>query len=214
MGFAGAGFRALLEEGGSAQDLRIGAQFSGDRAIAVGRALAEARRLIARMPDHSRPSPNSANEVFSVEEVFAALARLSEVRVLEDEGDGEDEEAGSGSTKPAKANAASGKKTATGAGEKPFRNKDKGSGSELAEPVPLPEVEGGTENVSGDAATEKAAFLRVKTLAGYGAAKDWRRSQDRPRPLARRQAALERDEHAALLSGRPGRARRPSPKAL
>ena len=39
--------------------------------------------------------------------------------------------------------------------------------------MPLPEVEGGTENVSGDAATEKAAFLRVETLAGYGAAKDW-----------------------------------------
>ena len=38
----------------------------------------------------------------SVDEVFAALARLSEVRVLEDDGDGEDEETGGGSKKPLK----------------------------------------------------------------------------------------------------------------
>jgi len=50
LGFAKAGFRELLAHNVAGQDLRIGARFTGERATAVARALAEARRTIADMP--------------------------------------------------------------------------------------------------------------------------------------------------------------------
>ena len=50
LGFAKDGFRALLRQGTSAQDLRIGAVFDGAEAAALAGALAEARRTITDMP--------------------------------------------------------------------------------------------------------------------------------------------------------------------
>ncbi len=67
LGFAKQGFRDLSALGVAAQDLRLGAQFSGDRAIAVGRALADARRTIATMPANYIRFPNSDVRVFYVD---------------------------------------------------------------------------------------------------------------------------------------------------
>lgn len=64
LGFAGPGFRALAALGITARDLRIGAVFSGERARAVARALAEARSTIARMPANFVRYPNSDARVF------------------------------------------------------------------------------------------------------------------------------------------------------
>ncbi len=50
LGFAKDGFRSLVPLGVVAQDLRVGSRFTGDRARAIARALAEARATIARMP--------------------------------------------------------------------------------------------------------------------------------------------------------------------
>lgn len=72
LGFAGPGFRALLEDGVVGQDLRIGARFTGERAGAVAKALGEARSLIARMPARYTTWPNADRPVF---EVAAATAR-------------------------------------------------------------------------------------------------------------------------------------------
>ena len=59
LGFAKAGFRELLAQNITGQDLRIGARFTGERATAVARALAEARRTIADMPANYTRFPNS-----------------------------------------------------------------------------------------------------------------------------------------------------------
>lgn len=72
LGFAGQGFRALLEDGVVGQDLRIGARFTGARAAAVARALGEARTLIANMPARYTTWPNADRPVF---ETAAAAAR-------------------------------------------------------------------------------------------------------------------------------------------
>lgn len=64
MGFAKAGFRELLAHKVVGQDLRIGARFIGDRAAAVARALAEARRTIADMPANYTRFPNTEVRVF------------------------------------------------------------------------------------------------------------------------------------------------------
>jgi hypothetical protein len=64
LGFAKEGFRALARLGVSAQDLRIGAYFTGDRAAAVIQALGEARRTIVDMPAHYTRYPNSDRAVF------------------------------------------------------------------------------------------------------------------------------------------------------
>ena len=64
LGFAGAGFRALAPLGIAAQDLRVGARFTGERALAVAMALAEAGRTIARMPATYIRYPGSDRRVF------------------------------------------------------------------------------------------------------------------------------------------------------
>ncbi len=67
LGFAKDGVRALLELGVTAQDLRIGATFTGERAKAVRDALSEARRTIVAMPVRYTRMPNSASQVFEAE---------------------------------------------------------------------------------------------------------------------------------------------------
>jgi len=64
LSFAKAGFRQLLALNITGQDLRIGSRFTGERAVAVGRALAEARRTIADMPANYIRYPNSDAKVF------------------------------------------------------------------------------------------------------------------------------------------------------
>jgi protein-L-isoaspartate O-methyltransferase len=65
LGFAGDAFRRLLADRVSGQDLRIGARFTGDRALAVAQALADARANISRMPAHFTRFPNSDVQVFT-----------------------------------------------------------------------------------------------------------------------------------------------------
>lgn len=72
LGFAGVAFRQLLADRVAGQDLRIGARFTGDRAAVVGRALADARTNISRMPAHFTRYPNSTVSVFE-----AAPSRVS-----------------------------------------------------------------------------------------------------------------------------------------
>lgn len=75
LGFAKAGFRALSPLGIAAQDLRIGAEFTGERAQAVAKALVEARNTIADMPAHFTRYPNSETPVFDA--TRARLGRLA-----------------------------------------------------------------------------------------------------------------------------------------
>jgi SAM-dependent methyltransferase len=65
LGFAGDAFRRLLADRVSGQDLRIGARFTGERALAVAQALADARTNISRMPAHFTRFPNSETQVFT-----------------------------------------------------------------------------------------------------------------------------------------------------
>jgi SAM-dependent methyltransferase len=67
LGFAKQGFRSLMERGVTAQDLRIGASFAGDRATAVFAALREARTTIVTMPVRYTTMPNSDVQVFQPE---------------------------------------------------------------------------------------------------------------------------------------------------
>lgn len=64
LGFAGPAFRRLLAERVAGQDLRIGARFTGERAMTVAQALADARTSIARMPANFTRYPNSEARVF------------------------------------------------------------------------------------------------------------------------------------------------------
>lgn len=73
LGFAKAGFRALMGSGLAPIDLRVGSTFSGDRALAVAGALREAARTVATMPANFTRYPNSAERVF---EAAAAGPRL------------------------------------------------------------------------------------------------------------------------------------------
>lgn len=66
IGFAGAGFRALLEHRVNAQDLRIGARLLPEIGRALVQALADASDLIARMPAHFTTYPRSDQPVFLV----------------------------------------------------------------------------------------------------------------------------------------------------
>lgn len=77
LGFAKEGFRSLLAIGLVGQDLRIGATFSGERALAVARALSEAARTIGTMPANFIRFPNSDQRVFGVD--FARAGRSSQL---------------------------------------------------------------------------------------------------------------------------------------
>jgi SAM-dependent methyltransferase len=64
LGFAKAGFRALMALGVTARDLRIGAIFTAERARAVMSALREARATIVDMPVRHTTLPNATARVF------------------------------------------------------------------------------------------------------------------------------------------------------
>jgi SAM-dependent methyltransferase len=64
LGFAKAGFRALLERGFVAQDLRVGARFDLATGLDVARAFAESADLITKMPAHHITYPASGIQVF------------------------------------------------------------------------------------------------------------------------------------------------------
>jgi SAM-dependent methyltransferase len=65
LGFAREAFRRLLTDRVNGQDLRVGARFTGERAAAVGRALADAGINITDMPAHFTTFPNSDAQVFT-----------------------------------------------------------------------------------------------------------------------------------------------------
>ena len=151
----------------------------------------------------------------SVDEVFAALMRLSEVRVLEAD-DAAGEEGGGGSTKPkTPGEHKTSTSSSSSSNEKPFRNKDKGSGSELVEPVSWTEPEDGAKSGTEDQAKDRAAYLRVETLAGYGAARDWAVDLKADLDLWRN-GKLPWSEMSTrlLLSGPPGTGKTTFAKAL
>ena len=65
LSFAKSGFRALVALNVTAQDLRVGASFVGERATAVVEALGEACRTIADQPARYTTLPNSSAQVFT-----------------------------------------------------------------------------------------------------------------------------------------------------
>lgn len=64
LGFAKAGFRALMTDGVAPVDLRVGLAFAGDRAAALSGAIAEAAATIAAMPANFTRFPGSDLRVF------------------------------------------------------------------------------------------------------------------------------------------------------
>lgn len=64
LGFAKAGFRAMMADGISPTDLRVGASFGGHRAHAVKLALSEAAATITAMPANFTRFPGSDRRVF------------------------------------------------------------------------------------------------------------------------------------------------------
>ena len=74
LGFAGDGFRKLIALGVQPCDLRIGAAFTGERAIAVIEALNEARATIIKNPIRYTTFPNTQSQIF---EVRGVLKRVS-----------------------------------------------------------------------------------------------------------------------------------------
>ena len=81
LGFAKVGFRELLASDVAAQDLRIGAIFTGEAATALARALAEACRTIATMPANYINFPNSEARVFTAVPATPAVRVGSEIRL-------------------------------------------------------------------------------------------------------------------------------------
>lgn len=67
LGFAKEGFRAVMASGLIGQDLRVGAEFTGERALAVAKAIGEAARTIATMPANFTRFPNSEVRVFDAQ---------------------------------------------------------------------------------------------------------------------------------------------------
>jgi len=64
LGFAKVGFRSLLDQRIAAQDLRVGQTFSGEIAVALAGAIAEAARTIVTMPANFIRFNNSSDRVF------------------------------------------------------------------------------------------------------------------------------------------------------
>lgn len=74
LGFAKAGFRALLDQTFVPQELRVGATFTGDRARSVHAAIGEAVATIATMPANFIRFPNSDHRVFGALKARAGRA--------------------------------------------------------------------------------------------------------------------------------------------
>lgn len=64
LGFVGDAFRGLLSSGTAASDLRIGASFTGERAVLVAKALGDAARNITKNPANFTTYPGSDARVF------------------------------------------------------------------------------------------------------------------------------------------------------
>jgi hypothetical protein len=77
LGFAKDGFRSLLAIGLVGQDLRIGASFSGERALAVAKALGEAARTIGTMPANFIRFPNSDANTAGLRNALGSRTRLA-----------------------------------------------------------------------------------------------------------------------------------------
>jgi len=77
LSFAKEGFRALMANNVAGQDLRIGAQFAGERAAGLARALSEAGRTIAAMPANYTRFPNSDAKVFRATSATHPTSRAS-----------------------------------------------------------------------------------------------------------------------------------------
>jgi SAM-dependent methyltransferase len=65
LGFAKSGFRALMAQSVAAQDLRVGASFTGAQATAIMEALGEACRTIEKYPANVTMLPNSSTRIFA-----------------------------------------------------------------------------------------------------------------------------------------------------
>lgn len=74
LGFAKAGFRALLDQAFVPQELRVGAAFTADRARSVHAAISEAAATIATMPANFIRFPNSDHRVFGALKARAGRA--------------------------------------------------------------------------------------------------------------------------------------------
>lgn len=75
LGFAKAGFRALLDDRLSGIDLRPGASFSGPRAAMVASAITDAAATIASMPANFTRFPGSDERVFGANRMRAPRTR-------------------------------------------------------------------------------------------------------------------------------------------
>ena len=83
LGFAKAGFRALMADGVSPMDLRVGTAVIGERAAALSAALSEAATTITAMPANFTRFPGSDIRVFGATKSRTARARETLVLDLE-----------------------------------------------------------------------------------------------------------------------------------
>lgn len=83
LGFAKAGFRALLSSGMDPTELRVGAVFNDEAGTAVGAAIGEAASTIASMPANFTRFPNSERRVFEVVKLRSGRARGLSLTVTE-----------------------------------------------------------------------------------------------------------------------------------
>lgn len=83
LGFAKAGFRALLSSGMDPSELRVGAIFSDETGAAVAAAIGEAASTIASMPANFTRFPNSERRVFEVMKLRSGRPREVALTVTE-----------------------------------------------------------------------------------------------------------------------------------